>query len=223
MCGRYTLRSNPSQIASTFGLDSVPELPSRYNIAPTQDVAAVRLSHESDGREWVLLHWGLIPSWAKEAKIGHRMINARAETIAEKPSFRSAFTKRRCLIVADGFYEWQKVDGNKQPYFIHRADDEPFAFAGLWEHWNAKGEEIQSCTIITTAANALMEPIHDRMPVILGNKDWPTWLDVEFKDKDLLKGLLKPCDPDVLDAYPISTLVNNPGNDVAKCIERIEQ
>ncbi len=210
-------------LASAFGLESVPDLPPRYNIAAPQDVAAVRLDQESDRRELVLLHSGLIPSWAKDAKIGNRLINARAETVAEMPSFRSAFAKRRCLIVADGFYEWQKIDGKKQPYYIHRPDDEPFPFAGLWEYWNGGGEEIQSCTIITTVANDLMEPIHDRMPVILAERDWPVWLDAEFKDKESLKGLLQPCDPDLLMAYPISTLVNNPRNDVPRCIERIEQ
>ncbi len=216
MCGRYTLRTEPSQIAKLFDLDEddeYPDLAPRYNIAPTQDVAAVRLNSEKDRRELVLLRWGLIPFWAKEAKIGNRMINARAETVAEKPSFRSAFAKRRCLVVADGFYEWQKTGGKKQPYFIHRQDDEPFAFAGLWESWKHGEEEIQSCTIITTTANAVMEPLHDRMPVILAAEGFPVWLDPEFKDRESLKGLLRPCDPDLLEAYPVGTQVNNPRND----------
>lgn len=223
MCGRFTLRSNLTQIAKTFDVAvSGVDLPQRFNIAPTQDVAAVRLGGETDERELVMLHWGLIPAWAKDTKIGNQMINARAENVAEKPSFRSAFTKRRCLILADGFYEWQKVaGGKKQPYFIHRRDDEPFAFAGLWESWKGEGNEIQSCTIITTTANELMEPLHDRMPVILSADDFPTWLDPEFKDKIALKDLLRPCDPDLLEAYPVSVLVNNPGNVSPKCLERI--
>ncbi len=222
MCGRFTLRSNPRQIASVFGLDSVSDLSPRYNIAPTQDVAAVRLNQGSDRRELILLHWGLIPSWAKDAKFGNRTINARAETIAEKPAFRSAFAHRRCLIVADGFYEWQKVGGTKQPFYIHRQDDECFAFAGLWESWKADGQEIESCTIITTAANDLMEPIHDRMPVILAAEDYAIWLDGKFKNKTALQDLLKPCDPNLLEVYPISTVVNNPRNESPQCLERAE-
>jgi putative SOS response-associated peptidase YedK len=223
MCGRFTLRTDLRHLETTFDFDGGPDHSPRFNIAPTQDVAAVRRNQEADQRELVFLHWGLIPSWADDPKIGNRMINARAETVAEKPAFRSAFTKRRCLVVADGFYEWQKVGGKKQPYFIHRQDDEPFAFAGLWEFWKGDGEEIQSCTLITTEANALMEPIHDRMPVILSPEDYPIWLDAEFKDKESLKGLLRPCDPALLEAYPVTTLVNNPRNDLAKCIERVEQ
>ncbi len=198
------------------------DLPQRFNIAPTQDVAAVRHSNEADQRELVMLRWGLIPSWAKDTKIGNQTINARAETVAEKPSFRSAFTKRRCLILTDGFYEWQKLaGGKKQPYFIHRRDDEPFAFAGLWESWKGEGEVVQSCTIITTTPNELMKPLHDRMPVILTADDFPTWLDTEFKDKAALKELLRPCDPNLLEAFPVSVLVNNPRNESPKCLERI--
>ena len=220
MCGRFTLRTDLRHLEKTFQFDGGPDLSPRFNIAPTQNVAAIRLNQETDQRELVFLRWGLIPSWAEDAKIGNRLINARAETVAEKPAFRSAFTKRRCLVVADGFYEWQKVDGTKQPYFIHRQDNEPFAFAGLWESWKSEGEEIQSCTLITTTANALMEPIHDRMPVILSTEEYPIWLDAEFKDKESLKDLLRPCDPDLLEAYPVTTLVNNPRNELAKCIDR---
>ncbi len=223
MCGRFTLRANSGQITKTFEVKAgTPELFPRYNVAPTQDVTAVRLSGETDQRELVLLRWGLIPSWAKDAKFGNRTINARAEGIAEKPAFRSAFTKRRCLVVSDGFYEWRKLDGKKQPYFIHRPDDEPFAFAGLWESWSGEGQEIQSCTIITTTANEMMKPLHDRMPVILPAEAWPIWLDTEFKDKADLQDLLRPCDSDVLEAYPVSTLINNPRNESPKCLERVE-
>jgi putative SOS response-associated peptidase YedK len=223
MCGRFTLRAELSQIRKTFDMKGGSDLSTRFNIAPTQDVVAVRMVGENDHRELVLLHWGLIPSCADEPKIGNRMINARAETVAEKPSFRSAFTKRRCLIVADGFYEWQKIDGKKQPYFIHRTDDEPFAFAGLWESWKREGDEMQSCTIITTTANSLMEPLHDRMPVILSAEEFPIWLDTEFRAKESLKRLLAPCDPDLLEAYPVTTLVNSPRNDVAKCVEGVNE
>jgi putative SOS response-associated peptidase YedK len=223
MCGRFTLRTNASEIADAFQVDGdVPDLMPRYNIAPTQEVVSVRRNAETDPRELVLLHWGLIPSWSKDAKIASNLINARAETVAEKPSFRSAFTKRRCLIVADGFYEWQKLaDGKKQPVFIHRKDDEPFGFAGLWESWKNEGKEIQSCTIITTMANELMQPLHDRMPVILSADNFPTWLDTANKDKATLQELLRPCNSELLEAFPVSPLVNNPRNESPKCLERI--
>jgi putative SOS response-associated peptidase YedK len=210
------------EIATAFDLPDQPELPFRYNIAPTQEVAAVRMEPDSGQRELGLLHWGLIPSWAKDKKIASKLINARAETVAEKPSFRSAFTKRRCLILADGFYEWQKLEGGKkQPHYIHRQDDMPFAFAGLWESWNGEGEAVESCTIITTSANEVMQPLHDRMPVILSGKDYDLWLDPAFKDKAALQELLKPCPVDWLEAYPVSTRVNSPKHDEAACLERV--
>lgn len=219
MCGRYTLRADLSQISRIFQLQGGPTLSPRYNIAPTQEVAAVRWDRDHHQRELTLLRWGLIPAWAKDAKIGNRMINARAETIAEKPSFRNAFRKRRCLILADGFYEWQKIDGKKQPYFIHRPDDQPFAFAGLWEDWKQGEADIQSCTIITTTANAVMAPLHDRMPVILSSENYPLWLDPEFPNRDALQELLRPCDPQLLETYPVSTVVNSPRNESPQCVE----
>lgn len=222
MCGRFTLRTNMHDVAQAFDLPDVPELPFRYNIAPTQEVAAIRLEPEQNQRELSLLYWGLIPSWAKDAKMASKLINARAETVAEKPSFRSAFTKRRCLIVADGFYEWQKLaDGKKQPFYIHCQDDKPFAFAGLWESWNGEGETIESCTIITASANEVMQPLHDRMPVILSASDYDQWLDPTFKDKSALKELLEPCPADWLEAYPVSTRVNNPKHDEAECLKPV--
>ncbi len=222
MCGRFTLRTNLHDIATAFDLPEVPELPFRYNIAPTQDVAAVRFDSERNQRELSLLHWGLIPPWAKEEKMASKLINARAETVAEKPSFRSAFTKRRCLILADGFYEWQKLPGGtKQPHYIHRKDDGPFALAGLWESWNHEGEIIESCTIITTSANEVMQPLHDRMPVILAKVDYEDWLDPTFKDKAALQELLKPCPADWLETYPVSTRVNNAKHDEAECLKPI--
>lgn len=219
MCGRYTMATPGQSLKKHFQLDTVPELPFRYNIAPTQNVAAVRAT--GSGRELSLLRWGLIPHWADDPKIGYRLINARADTVASKPSFRSAFKQRRCLIAADGFYEWQKQDGAKQPFFIRRKDGEPFAFAGLWEHWQGVEEAIESCTIITTEANELMQPIHDRMPVILAPADYDRWLDPAVQKPDLLQPLLRPFAADALTATPVSTRVNNPRNEGPKCIDAL--
>ncbi len=167
MCGRYTLKTPIDVVAEHFGLDEYPSsLTPSYNIAPTQEVAAV--VEEDEKRKLKMFRWGLVPSWAKDPAIGNKMINARAETVSEKPSFRSAFKRRRCLIVADGFYEWQKTDGGaKQPYHFRMKDSSPFAFAGLWETWDGDGADVRSCSIITTDANDLMKEIHHRMPVIL--------------------------------------------------------
>ena len=220
MCGRFTLRTPAKDIAELFRLADVPDLRPRYNIAPTQPVAAVRLNKEAN-RELVMLHWGLIPFWADDPKVGYSTINARAETVATKPTFRQAFAKRRCLVVADGFYEWQKTNGRKQPFFIHMKDDQPFAFAGLWEHWKRDDQEIESCTIIVTEANDVLKPIHDRMPVILSPEDYDEWLDPKVEDKKQLEGMLRPFASGEMEAYPVSTLVNNPRNDVGKCVERI--
>jgi putative SOS response-associated peptidase YedK len=221
MCGRFTQASDGEIVARVFELKETPKLAPRYNIAPTQDVAAVRAAG-SGGRELVLLHWGLIPSWAKERAIGSRMINARAETLAEKPAFRSAFRARRCLIVADGFYEWQKLGTRKQPHFIGFKDGRPFAFAGLWERWRGEGSEhVESCTIVTTEANELLAPLHDRMPVILDPDDFARWIDPADDDTERLAGLLKPYPAEPLRAYPVSLLVNNPGNDSPACVTRL--
>lgn len=218
MCGRFTLRTSPQRIAQTF-LTLVPELRPRYNIAPSQPVAAVRLDATRHERELVSFRWGLIPSWADDPKIGYRTINARAETVATKPSFRRAFQKRRCLIVADGFYEWKRNGRGKQPFFIHKRDDGPFAFAGLWESWRGGGgETIESCTLIVTSANPLMEPIHDRMPVILSPDEYDLWLDAEFENRAKLEEMLRPYPGDDLEAYPVSTLVNKPQNDAPQCV-----
>ena len=174
MCGRYTLRTPVDSLVEAFDIVDYPSsLTPSYNIAPTQEVAAV--VEEDEKRKLEMFHWGLIPSWAKDPSIGNKMINARAETVSEKPSFRKAFKVRRCLILADGFYEWQKTDNGKQPYYIKMQDDSPFAFAGLWEIWQ-NGEEIRSATIITTEANDLMNEIHHRMPVILPPEDYGMWL-----------------------------------------------
>ena len=181
MCGRYTIRANLRLIAAAFELPDVPDFLPRYNVAPTQKVLAIR---SRDGvRLLSLLRWGLIPSWADSPAVGSRMINARADTVATKPAFRSAFKKSRRLIVADGFYEWQAVGTAQQPYFIRLKDDRPFAFAGLAEHWSKGGETIDSCTIITTEPNELMESFHDRMPAILRPEDYDAWLDPDCRHR----------------------------------------
>lgn len=225
MCGRYS-QSQPAEIiAKAFQVENVPALEPRYNIAPTQSVSAVLQASAATNRQFKLLHWGLIPSWAKDAKMGARLINARAETVAEKPAFRTAFRQRRCLVVADGFYEWQQQENakQKQPYYIRLNDGHPFAFAGLWEHWeDNNGEAIESCTLLTTEPNELMRSIHNRMPVILNPKDYDLWLDPEVKKSELLQPLLRSYPTEEMMAYPVSKAVNKPSNDRAECIERVE-
>lgn len=224
MCGRYTL-SDPGDLLTDLGVE-VPEdvgFKPRYNIAPTQAVAAVRNAPQNSHRELWLLHWGLIPSWAKDHTIGNRMINARSETVAEKPSFRNAFKRRRCLILSDGFYEWVKVGKAKQPHHITLQGGRPFVFAGLWEHWT-KGQAgpIESCTILTTEANEKIRPLHHRMPVILGRDSWDLWLDPSVEDPAALLPLLKPYPDEEIEYRAVSTLVNNPRNDVAECLGPVE-
>lgn len=224
MCGRFSQRQSAEAIAQAFQVVEVPSLAPRYNIAPTQAVATVVQTPQQEGRQLKLLHWGLIPSWAKDPKIGSKLINARAETVAEKPAFRSAFRQRRCLVVADGFYEWQQQEDKKQkqPYYVRFKDESPFAFAGLWERWeDPNGDEIQSCTLLTTQANELMRPIHNRMPVILDPKAYELWLDPEVKKPELLQPLLQPYPPEQMTAYPVSKLVNKPTNDTSDCINSI--
>lgn len=218
MCGRYTLRTPVDSLVERLKIDEYPSsiLPS-YNIAPTQEVAAV--VEEDEERKLELFRWGLIPSWAKDPEIGSRMINARGETVSEKPSFRKAFKARRCLILADGFYEWQKIDSGKQPYHVRMKDASPFAFAGLWEIWNGDGDEVRTCAIITTEANDLMSEIHHRMPVILHPEDYEMWLDPSFEEKEPLSALLKPYPDEAMEAYPVSRRVNRPTNDEPGCIE----
>jgi putative SOS response-associated peptidase YedK len=217
MCGRYTLRTPVDSVAEAFEIEEYPSsITPNYNIAPTQEVAAV--VEEDEKRKLEMLHWGLIPSWAKDPSIGNKMINARAETVAEKPSFRRAFKVHRCLILADGFYEWKKTDGGKQPYHVKMEDGSLFAFAGLWETWQ-NGEEIRSCTIITTDANDLMSEIHHRMPVILHPEDYAMWLDHDFEEKEVLTTLLKPYPADVMEAYPVSRRVNKPSNNEPSVLE----
>jgi putative SOS response-associated peptidase YedK len=212
MCGRFTLRQVPHEWVKQLKL---PIFGPRYNIAPTQQVLAIRA--RNGVRELVELRWGLVPAWADDPKIGNRLINARADTISTKPAFRKAFERRRCLILADGFYEWRPNGKVKQPYFVHRPDDQPFAFAGLWEWWKGNGLEIASCTIITTEANETMRPLHDRMPVILASQDYDRWLESETA----VDALLRPAPDELLELYPVSTQVNKPANESPELIERI--
>ena len=216
MCGRYTLKTPAGRLAEEFGFDgSLPDLPPNYNVAPTQQVAAVLA--EGGERRLEMLRWGLVPPWADDPQIGSRMINARSETAPEKPSFRRAFRERRCLIPADGFYEWKRMNGGKQPYYIRMEGASPFAFAGLWESWDREGE-IRSCTILTTGANPLVGEIHDRMPVIVAPDAYDVWLD-PASEGDELRGLLAPYPEDEMEAYPVSRFVNSPSNNDERCIE----
>ena len=222
MCGRFSQTAAPEIIAEQFNVKEPLLFQPRYNIAPSQSIAAILIEPDTTTRKLVMLRWGLIPSWAKDPKIGHQCINAKAETVAEKPSFRSAFKKRRCLVVATGFYEWQVQGNRKQPLWIGLKSKRPFAFAGLWEHWKpAEGEPLETCTIITTEPNELMKPIHNRMPVILAPTSYDQWLDPTFQKIETLNGLLRPYQSEELTVYPVSTLVNNPRQDVPQCLEPV--
>jgi putative SOS response-associated peptidase YedK len=217
MCGRYTLRTPVETLVERFEINEYPSsITPSYNIAPSQGVAAVIA--ENGKRKLEMLHWGLIPSWAKDPEVGNKMINARAETVAEKPSYRKAFKERRCLILADGFYEWQKTDSGKQPFYIRMEDESPFAFAGLWESWQ-NGREIRSCTIITTSPNEVAAQVHNRMPVILHPQDYEMWLDPDFDEREPLTTLLKPFPAEAMEAYPVSRKVNRPANNDPEVIE----
>jgi putative SOS response-associated peptidase YedK len=222
MCGRFTQTASPEVIAEQFKITNPPLFTPRYNIAPSQPIAAIRIDPDTATRTLVMLRWGLIPSWAKDPKIGNQCINAKAETVAEKPSFRSAFKKRRCLVIATGFYEWQVQGRAKQPIWIGLQSKRPFAFAGLWEQWKPpEGEPLETCTIITTEPNDLMAPIHNRMPVILSPASYDQWLDLSFQQIEPLKALLRPYPSEELTAYPVSTLVNNPRHDASQCLEPV--
>lgn len=219
MCGRFILMSPGRDLAERFRLEDEPKLAPRYNIAPTELVAVIRQDQERLTRRLTLVRWGLIPSWAKDPSIGPRLINARAESVGEKPAFRAAFRHRRCLVPADGFYEWTQGKTGKQPFLVTLSDRTTFAFAGLWEHWqNPVGELVETCTILTTDANELLRPIHDRMPVILRPEDYDAWLDTSLKSPDLLKRLLRPLLSDEMTFRPVNPKVNKAGYDAADCI-----
>ncbi len=224
MCGRFSNNANPKQVEKEFDVKVSNEklFKPRYNIAPTQTIAAIL---ESDGERIIdALRWGLIPSWAKDESIGNKLINARAETLAEKPSFKNAFRSHRCIIPASGFYEWQKKGtGAKQPFYFHLKDKEVFGFAGLYEQWLDKesGEQIETCLIITTEANKVLEPVHDRMPVILKARDYGQWLDAKEKDTDKLQKILSPYPASEMIAYQVSKSVNTPSNDSPELVSKI--
>lgn len=221
MCGRYTITSSEVALQGELDLVGLPvDYRPRYNIAPTQPVLALVARDGEFRAGW--LRWGLIPYWAKDPAIGNRLINARGETVHEKPSFRTAFEQRRCLIVADGFYEWRREGTAKVPVWIHRQDRRPFTFAGLWDRWQgADGEQIVSCTIVTTEANDFLRPIHERMPVILPKDERLQWVD-PTADRSSLRALLRSYEADDLRYHAVSTLVNSPANDLPECIEPIE-
>jgi len=216
MCGRFVRRQSPAVYAELFGVDAVPGQPS-FNVAPTQLVAAVRRAEHH--LEAVLLRWGLIPFWSKDGK--QSFINARSDTVLVKPAFRASVRKRRCLVLADGYYEWKTEGKAKQPYFYHRRDDRPFAFAGLWDTWKGPTGPVESCAILTTDANDMARPIHDRMPVILSQDACSAWLDPEIEDPSALADLLKPFPSEEMKSYAVNPLVNSPKNNGPQCLERV--
>lgn len=221
MCGRFTLFSSQKEIQDQYQLSWDGEIRQRYNIAPTQSVLVV-IQDESGERKAEWFRWGLIPFWAKEPSIGNRLINARGETVDQKPSFRHLLTRKRCLILTNGFFEWQKQGRRKQPYFISRKDQKLFSFAGLWDYWQSDEQAIYSCTIITTEANERIKPIHSRMPVLLDGEQEQLWLDPSLTDRDYIKSLLVPFDEEAIDVQPISTLVNSPRNDEPDILKPID-
>lgn len=220
MCGRYSLFASKEDLMERFDIFQWEELEwiERYNVAPSQQVLAV--VRGMDGNRAGFLRWGLVPSWASDPKIGYKMINARSETVDQKPSFKRLLKRRRCLIIADGFYEWKKEGKTKQPYRFHLKSKQPFAFAGLWDRWEKGDDIIQSCTIITTEANDVVKDVHDRMPVILTNETEDIWLDRNI-EVEQLKEILVPYKADDMDRYPISSLVNSPKNDTVEIINSL--
>jgi putative SOS response-associated peptidase YedK len=215
MCGRFALHASPEVIALQFGLASVPRLAPRYNIAPGTEILAVRAAQGV--RAAALLRWGLVPAWAKDAALGARMINARSETVAEKPAFRAAFRRRRCLVPASGFYEWQTRPAGKQPWYIRPREAELFAFAALWERWSGPDGPLETCAILVTEANAALAPLHDRMPVILPPSAWTRWLECDAATD--VRDLLRPCPPEWLVLHPVGRAVNDARRDEPALIE----
>ncbi|HKB40742.1 MAG TPA: SOS response-associated peptidase [Gemmataceae bacterium] len=227
MCGRFLLTVPATQLSSLFQFmapaDDGGALSPRYNIAPSQSIATVR-NEQGDRRELAMVHWGLIPAWAKDRHTGQGLMNACSETAASKPSFRDAFRKRRCLVLADGFYEWKRGSGKKkQPFAIRLWDGSPFGFAGLWERWQgADGRPVESCAILTTEANELVKPIHDRMPVILRPEHYGPWLDPSLHQVDVLQPMLVPFDATALTLFPVNPWVNDAQHEGPRCLERID-
>jgi putative SOS response-associated peptidase YedK len=212
MCGRFVMKSSQRELADFFELAAAVDVPARYNIAPTDAVLAV--TDTGQGRHWRVLRWGLVPSWAKDVAIGARMINARSETVFDKPSFRAAVRRRRCLVPADGFYEWGGSKGQRQPYYISMADGRPFAMAAIWERWqNELGDEVESCALLTTSANSLIEKFHHRMPVILEQSKWHLWLGPDCEDRGKLEKLMVQYPSRNMMVRPVGHLVDNPRNE----------
>ena len=221
MCGRYTITSAPEAIRALFRYPEQPNFPPRYNVAPTQPIPIVRLAEGQ--RQFALVRWGLLPSWVKDPKTFTLLINARGESVIDKPAFRAAMKRRRCLIPTDGFYEWKAVGGRKQPYFVRLKSSAPMAFAGLWECWTGpNGEELDTAAIVTTHANRLLTPIHERMPVIVRPSAYPRWLDPGITDPAALADILKPYAADEMTAYRVSKAVNSPRNNKPELIEAVE-
>ena len=222
MCGRFTLHTPETRIREAFHLDrSAPlGLSPRYNIAPSQDIPIIR--DTDDGREMALARWGLVPHWSKEPKTRYSTINARIETVAEKPAYRTPFRRHRCLIPADGFYEWKRVNGNKIPHHVRMRGGNVFAFAGLWDRWEGEGETLDSCSIIVTTANEVMRTLHERMPVIIAPAHYDLWLDPAITDKDEIMRYLNSAPSGSLQLYPVSTWVNTPKHDDERCIRACE-
>jgi putative SOS response-associated peptidase YedK len=216
MCGRFNLIAKSDDIIEHFQLQKLPRYQPSYNIAPAQKILNI-VQLDDQSLKAVNLFWGLVPSWAKDSKNSHHLINARAETVREKPSFRAAFHKRRCLVVASGFYEWQKLESGKQAFHIHRQDKQLFAFAGLWEQWQHEQDTLYSCTIITTAATGIMQPIHERMPVIIAPERYQQWLDKSASEHQVFQ-LLNNQAYDEMETTPISDRVNNPRHDDESCL-----
>ena len=223
MCGRYRLSAKERYLRDHFGLDEDPSWVPRWNIAPTQPIPIVRQDRKDPKRTFALVRWGLIPYWAKDASIGFKTINGMSETAAEKPAFRDAMRRRRCVIPVDAFYEWKKIGAKeKQPYSFGMIDDSVFAFAGLWERWrDPTGEFVETCTILTTRPNALVADVHDRMPAILKPEDYDLWLDPGMTNVALIADVLRPFDPRPMKRYPVSTRVNRAENDDQQCAQEI--
>lgn len=221
MCGRFTLTASAEQIEARFGVPLPAPYKPRYNIAPTQEILALR--NDQHGRRVEPLRWGLIPYWAKDPKIAQRLINARAETLFEKPSFRDAVKQRRCLIIADGFYEWRQTpQGKRVPVYVRLRSQEPFGFAGLWESWSSpEGQTVKTCTIITTEPNELIRPIHSRMPVIVPRELEEFWLDPSPRGRAELERVLRPYKAEEMELFDVSPLVNSPSTDGPECIEPV--
>ena len=216
MCGRFTI-TDPRQLALRFDLAELAELPARFNVAPTQPVPVVTMQHRL-----VMARWGLVPSWAKDLSVGSRMINARAESLETRPAFKDALPARRCLVLGDGFFEWKKEGKLRRPFHLHLASGAPFAFAGLWDEWRAPdGQLVVSCTIVTTDPNALVAPIHDRMPAILLPEAEARWVDPSIQDLADLVEVLQPYPSHLMEAFEVASTVNSPANDVPECVVRV--